>query len=251
MSQYPGYSSTVTSGGTLTLTSASENIQYFTGTNTHTITLPNVSTLTIGRTYIIMNLSTQYISVQTSGLNAICKLQTYNTLRARCKLNTGTDLLSWTFCGNNNREDDLTYFSAYNDGVTNTDIDIGWTDVKWDATDIIDSNIVYNNETSNIMVNSSGDYKIYVDINLFVVSGTGSARTPIELRLLKNGTYLAGTKVLAAVQDVGMGTSLTLKTIKTLEANDVIKVQCTKQSSNRVVRLYPDGCRIVIEKLSK
>lgn len=63
----PGYVSTATSAGTTTLTSASVQDHFFTGTNTHTVLLPSVTSIVVtGQYWKIVNNSTQAISVQTS-----------------------------------------------------------------------------------------------------------------------------------------------------------------------------------------
>ena len=65
-----GYASTVTSAGTLVLTVSSASDQYFTGTTTHTVTLPVVTTLVNGQSWWLSNNSTGTVTVQTSGLVA-------------------------------------------------------------------------------------------------------------------------------------------------------------------------------------
>lgn len=53
-----GYTTTATAAGTTTLTVASANSQYFTGTTTQIVQLPVTSTLTLGHQFMIMNNST-------------------------------------------------------------------------------------------------------------------------------------------------------------------------------------------------
>jgi len=60
-------SSTATSGGTTTLTINSNYQQIFTGSSAHTVRLPVVTTLTNGFSFMICNLSSQSITIQTSG----------------------------------------------------------------------------------------------------------------------------------------------------------------------------------------
>lgn len=57
------FTTTVTAGGTTTLTNASAMAQYFTGTLAQNVVLPDTSTLALGSTFEIVNLSTTTISV--------------------------------------------------------------------------------------------------------------------------------------------------------------------------------------------
>ncbi len=244
-----GYSTTVTNGGDLTLTFRSDNIQYLTGTNTHNVILPLASTLVIGQEFTIINASSQDILIKSSGLNTVCNVHTHNTVKIRCVFTSGIDASSWNY--NVSTDSTASYFAAYDNGVLNTDINTTWTDIMWSSTDIIDTNFVFTPGTSSIQVTRAGDYEINVDLSMFVVSGSGSSKTQVELRILKNGVYLTGTKSLNSVQDVGIGTTMNIKLIKPLNINDTIKVQCIKQGTNRLVRLYPDGSRIVMQRLNK
>ena len=63
----PAITTTVTAGGTTTLTSSSNQIQQFTGSATQTVVLPNATTLTNGRTFFISNRSSATVTVQTNG----------------------------------------------------------------------------------------------------------------------------------------------------------------------------------------
>ena len=52
------YATTVTAAGTTTLTTASADGEYFTGTTTQTLVLPVTSTLVLGRSFLVVNNST-------------------------------------------------------------------------------------------------------------------------------------------------------------------------------------------------
>jgi hypothetical protein len=58
---------TATSGGTLTLTVASPQFQQLTGTTTHTVVLPDATTLVTGQSFIISNQSTGAVQVNANG----------------------------------------------------------------------------------------------------------------------------------------------------------------------------------------
>lgn len=93
-----GYASTATSAGTLTLTNTSGYRQLLTGTTTHTVVLPVVTTLANGQGYEIHNNSTGAITVQSSGANTIYTINAGQTVLFTC-INTagGTGTASWDF----------------------------------------------------------------------------------------------------------------------------------------------------------
>jgi hypothetical protein len=91
------YNSTATSAGTLTLTVSSSYKQYFTGTTTHTVTLPVASTLTVGQTFEIHNNSTGSITVNSSGSNLVGTVEANVTASITCILASGTTAASWDF----------------------------------------------------------------------------------------------------------------------------------------------------------
>lgn len=90
-----GFSSTVTDGGTTTLTAASKNILKFTGANTETVVLPVVSTFQLGRQMRIINASTGAVTIQSSGLNNVEVLAPGTWTVITCILTSGTTAASW------------------------------------------------------------------------------------------------------------------------------------------------------------
>lgn len=90
-----GYATTVTAAGTTTLTVASANLQYFTGSTTQTVVLPVTSTLVLGQRFIIANLSTGAVTVNSSGSNAVFVLSGGATATFTCILTSGTTAASW------------------------------------------------------------------------------------------------------------------------------------------------------------
>lgn len=92
----PGYATTVTAAGTTTLTASSADTQVFTGTTTQTVVLPDVTTLSLGRTFRIVNESTGNITVQSSGLESFAgSIASKMTYTFTCILTTGTTTASW------------------------------------------------------------------------------------------------------------------------------------------------------------
>lgn len=91
------FTTTATGAGTTVLDVNSTRIQEFTGTTTQTVTMPVVSTLTLGRTFTIINSSTGIVTVNSSGANLIKAVQPGTTLQLACVLITGTTAASWKF----------------------------------------------------------------------------------------------------------------------------------------------------------
>lgn len=90
-----GFATTVSSAGTRTLTVASAKIQEITGTLTHTVVMPVVSTLVAGQAYEIINNSTGNVNVVSSGGNTIQLMAANTTLFIECMLTSGTSATSW------------------------------------------------------------------------------------------------------------------------------------------------------------
>lgn len=65
-----GYTTTATAAGTTTLTNASTQLQFFTGSTTQTVKLPGASTV-LGQAFTVVNNSTGVVTVQSSGSNTI------------------------------------------------------------------------------------------------------------------------------------------------------------------------------------
>ena len=84
------------SAGTTTLTNTSPRNAIVTGSTTHTIVLPVVTTLSLGWTIIVHNLnSSGTVTVQSSGLNAFTSQNSGMSARYICVAVTGTGIASW------------------------------------------------------------------------------------------------------------------------------------------------------------
>jgi hypothetical protein len=88
---------TATSATTVTLTNASNPIQIFTGTNVQTVTLPVTSTLETGWVFTIVNNSTQFITLQTSGANSFPNIPPGVNALARCIATGSTGFTDWEY----------------------------------------------------------------------------------------------------------------------------------------------------------
>jgi hypothetical protein len=90
-----GYTSTVTSGTTITLTVSSTQQQFLTGSTAQTFVMPLASTLVEGMSWYIVNQSSAIITVQSSGGNTIIAMAANTTAVVTCILNSGTTASSW------------------------------------------------------------------------------------------------------------------------------------------------------------
>lgn len=84
-----------TAAGTTILTASSANGIVFTGSTTQTVTMPVVSTLTLGTSYRIVNRSSGDITVNSSGADLIQTMISNSSLILTCVALTGTDASSW------------------------------------------------------------------------------------------------------------------------------------------------------------
>ncbi len=92
-----GYTTTATAAGTTTLTNTSTYLQIFTGTLLQTIALPVTSTLQTGWAFKIVNNSTQTLTVNSSGGNAVGSILAGMTAIVICILASGTTAASWDY----------------------------------------------------------------------------------------------------------------------------------------------------------
>ena len=92
-----GYTTTVTAAGTTTLTNASTQQQFFTGTSAQTVRLPQTSTLVLGQSYCVVNNSTALVTVQTFTSNAVTGVLPSSSLYFTV-INLASDVAaSWNF----------------------------------------------------------------------------------------------------------------------------------------------------------
>lgn len=91
----PGYTTTATAAATTTLTVASTQQQFFTGSTTQTVVLPVTSTLVLGQTFRVVNMSTGVVTVNSSGGNAVVAMVALAEVTVTCILTSGTTAASW------------------------------------------------------------------------------------------------------------------------------------------------------------
>lgn len=92
-----GYTTTATAAGTTTLDNTSTYNQFFTGSTTQTVKLPDVTTLVLGWTFHISNNSTGTLTVVSSGSNTISTVLPGTSLQLVCIAITGTTAASWDY----------------------------------------------------------------------------------------------------------------------------------------------------------
>lgn len=90
-----GYSTTVTAAGTTTLTFDSNKMQFFTGTNTQTVVMPDVTTLILGQSFFIVNNSSNAVTIESSGSNVIAEVGAGANAIITCIALTGATDASW------------------------------------------------------------------------------------------------------------------------------------------------------------
>lgn len=91
-----GFTTTVTAGGTTTLTVNSTGIQEFTGSSAQTVAFPVVSTLAIGQQFFIINSnSSGSLDLRSSGNNSMGSVSFGTSVLLTCRLITGTTAASW------------------------------------------------------------------------------------------------------------------------------------------------------------
>lgn len=93
----PGVSFVTSAAGTTTLTIASNQVQYVTGSTTQTIQLPVVSTLPLGTMYRVINNSTGNVTVQSSGGNSVFVLRVDASALFFSIATSGTDNTVWDY----------------------------------------------------------------------------------------------------------------------------------------------------------
>jgi len=91
----PGYTTTASAGGTTALNASSTYQQYFTGASTQTVKLPDPSTIGIGQSFNIVNLSTGNLTVQTFGASAYAVMAQNQVAFATCIANSGASTTAW------------------------------------------------------------------------------------------------------------------------------------------------------------
>ena len=91
-----GYTTVATAAGTTVLTATSNQLNFFTGVTTQTVTLPVASTLVLGQYFLVRNNSSGIVTVQSSGGNTILAMPANTKAIFTCILTSATDTTSWS-----------------------------------------------------------------------------------------------------------------------------------------------------------
>ncbi len=162
--------STATAAGTTSLTASSNAVQVFTGTTTQNVNLPDVTTLTLGRKFYIINQSTGIVTVRSSGSNNILPLSASKSAYFICVLITGTTAASWNYVIPN----ELPYVSlgiTSGDASFNTTLPTGSFTSPFASSNLTTNSSIFSANTSTglITVNYAGVY--YISAFFQIISG--------------------------------------------------------------------------------
>lgn len=136
-------------------------------------------------------------------------------------------------------------FAAYN-AAGGQSLGGSWVDLIWDNQDRIDADYSHTLGSALITINTAGWYEISFDVSTQCPSGSNT-RSTSEVRMLRNGSQLPGTKALMYNRQSGSGdNSCSVTIIKQLTATDVLIVQALRRSGSAIIETYPEGCRITI-----
>lgn len=195
----PGYATTATSGGNLTLTVASQQLQYLTGTLTHTVTLPVTSTLVLGQSFHIVNNSTQNVTVNSSGGNLIQTMGTGSSATYTVILTSGTTAASWS----------KEYATSAAGTVTSVDVSGGTTGLTTSGGPVTTSGTITLAGTLIVANGGTG-----------LTSGTsGGVPTYTASGTLTSSDALTNNQLI-----VGGGAGAVIKTLAAGSANQYLKI---------------------------
>ena len=219
-----GYTTTVTSGINTSLTVASTEQQFFTGTNNQNVRLPSTATLVLGQSFIIVNNSTQVVSLETS-IPALIQNMAANTQAIVTVVDTTIDTAAaWN----------IVYSGSGGAGSISITGDTGA--VSGSALTLFANNTAINCGSSVLFANSGTTSTLSVtdsNSNTFIGLGAGTlANSALSCTALGQGacaaisddTYLvavgAGAMQLAngSSQSVAVG-AISLSSAVTSEAN--------------------------------
>ncbi len=208
----PGYTTTATAAGTTTLTAASNYLQFFTGSTTQTVVLPVTSTLALGLSYEIVNLSSGAVTVQSSGLNTITTIAAGASAVFTCILTSGTTAASW-----NSSYNQLEYPVPINKGgtgvtsVTTAPTASAWA--GWDANDNLSANNFLRGYTTT--ATAAGTTTLTVSstyFQFFTGSTTQTVVLPVTSTLVLGQEYeiINNSTGVVTVQSSGANTVVAL-----------------------------------------
>ena len=209
-----GYATTATAAGTTTLTVASKQLQYFTGSTTQTVILPVTSTLVTGQSFTVVNNSSGVVTVQSSGGNSLQAMAASTTLIATCISTSGTGTASWSW----------SYTGGSGGGITGPGSSTDNAIVRWDGTagTTVQNSAVTIADTSGLVTFSaaSGANLIWTTNGAGNIGTSTSAGSPDNIyakSAIACGTTLAvGTTATFGVQPTLGGGGVPSGTVKSV-----------------------------------
>ncbi|HSX52819.1 MAG TPA: hypothetical protein VLF90_00390 [Patescibacteria group bacterium] len=90
-----GYATTATAAGTTTLTVNDKQQQFFTGSTTQTVTLPDTSTLALGHKFLVYNSSSGVVTVQSNGSNTVQAMAASSSASFTCISTSDNTAAAW------------------------------------------------------------------------------------------------------------------------------------------------------------
>ncbi len=91
-----GYATTATAAGTTNLTVDDKQQQFFTGSTTQTVKLPDTSTLTLGYNFLITNNSSGVVTVQSNGSNTVLAMAGSTSASFTCISTSVNTAAAWS-----------------------------------------------------------------------------------------------------------------------------------------------------------
>ena len=183
-----GYTTTATAAGTTTLTVASNRQQFFTGSTTQTVTLPVASTLVLGQNFLVRNLSTGIVTVNSSGANVVLAIPSVTTAVFTCILVSGTTAASWSVSSYLNTpvvagvNPSVDVYNTTNQSVLNsTTTLLTWNSENWDSEAIHSTSV----NTGRLTCVTEGKYIVTTNL-IFSSNNTGVRQIVID----KNGAQV-------------------------------------------------------------
>jgi hypothetical protein len=93
---YSGYTTTATAGGNTALSLSSTQLQFFTGSTTQTVTMPNTSLMALGSTFTIVNNSTGALTIKAFDDNTGYTMRA-NSYMILTQIATSTGIEAWNY----------------------------------------------------------------------------------------------------------------------------------------------------------
>lgn len=133
------------------------------------------------------------------------------------------------------------------DGTGAQALSTSFSDITFGTTNIVDAGYTVGGSGSQITVTTAGTYRITYRISARCTTNQGNAA---EFRLTRNGSSVAGTMGYTKHHNSDrLHGTVTVVKILALSANDIIRVEGRRYSSNGSISLSQDGSSLIIERI--